>query len=82
MSGPIMIRDLTTKSVVPPTEVLPCEVGGVVLGFTVARLLVPTSPPRGKWAAPVHKLVGLAPARARGHEPAAGRLVGGNQRAS
>ena len=55
----------------------------VVFGFTVARLLVPTSPPLGeKWAAPVHNKLGLAPARALGHEPAAGRLVGGNQRAS
>ena len=54
-----------------------------MFGFTVARLLVPTSPPLGeKWAAPVHNKLGLAPARALGHEPAAGRLVGGNQRAS
>ena len=73
----------STKSPFPSPEVLPAGGGWVVLGFTVARLLVPTSPPLGeKWAAPVHNKLGLAPARARGHEPAAGRLVGGNQRAS
>ena len=73
----------TMKSPFPSPEVLPAGGGWVVFGFTVARLLVPTSPPLGeKWAAPVHNKLGLAPARALGHEPAAGRLVGGNQRAS
>ena len=36
------------KSPFPSPEVLPAGGGWVVLGFTVARLLVPTSPPRGE----------------------------------
>ena len=43
------------KSPFPSPDVLPAGGGWVVFGFTVARLLVPTSPPLGeKWAAPVH----------------------------
>ena len=37
-----------------------------MFGFTVARLLVPTSPPLGeKWAAPVHKALFLGRYQAR-----------------
>ena len=57
--------------------------GWVVFGFYSGAPAGPHLPPAGgKWAAPVHNKLGLAPARALGHEPAAGRLVGGNQRAS
>ena len=46
-SAPQLHRTCTfyMKSPLPSPEVLPAGGGWVVLGFTVARLLVPTSPP-------------------------------------